>query len=164
MPRKVDVSDETWEKLRVEYISSTSVSIRGLQKKYGIPYNAIRNKAEENDWLSQREELKKKTTQKSIDLMADFNANECAKAFCIANKLLDKVAESVELLDAEDRAGIRQLTACIKDLKEIGVFRSELDKAEQMARIKKLQKDAEEEKTDTNITVIIDDEVKKYCR
>lgn len=153
MPRRVEVSDETWEKLRVEYISSTNVSIRGLQKKYGIPYNAIRNKAEENDWLSQREELKKKTTQKSIDLMADFNANECAKAFCIANKLLDKVAESVELLDAEDRAGIRQLTACIKDLKEIGVFRSELDKAEQMARINKLRKDAEEEQTDTTITV-----------
>lgn len=54
---------------------------------------------------------------------------------------------------AIDRAGLKQLSAVLKDLREIGIFRSELDKKEQEARIKKLQKDASEEEVDTTITV-----------
>ena len=65
---------------------------------------------------------------------------------------------------AIDRAGLKQLSSILRDLREIGIFRSELDKREQEARIDKLRKDVEEEQKDTTITVIIDDEVKKYCR
>ena len=57
---------------------------------------------------------------------------------------------------AIDRAGLKQLSAVLKDLREIGIFRSELDKKEQEARINKLRKDAEEESTDTSITVVIE--------
>ena len=54
---------------------------------------------------------------------------------------------------AIDRAGLKQLSAVLRDLREIGIFRSELDKKEQEARINKLRKDAEEEEVDTTITV-----------
>ena len=167
MPKKVKVSEETWDKLRIEYISSSDVSIRGLEKKYGIPYNAIRNRVEREGWLDQRTELKEQTTQKSIDLVSDFQANECSAAFRIASKVMSKLEEVVDTIDSEDEYATKKLkdvAGAIKNLKEIGLFRAELDKQEQMARIKKLQKEAEEEQTDTNITVIIDDEVKKYCR
>lgn len=162
MPQKIQITEEMWDKVRMEYISSPDASIRGLQKKYGIPYNQIRNRVDKENWVAQRADLREKTTQKSIELVSDHQAEECSKAFMIANKLLDKVAESVELLDAEDRTGIRQLTACIKDLKEIGVFRSEMDRMEQMARIKKLQKDAEEEQTDNTIHVVFEDGIEEY--
>ncbi len=56
---------------------------------------------------------------------------------------------------AIDRAGLRQLSAVLKDLREIGIFRSELDKKEQEARINKLQKDTEKEQKDTTINVQI---------
>ena len=65
---------------------------------------------------------------------------------------------------AIDRQGLKQLSSILRDLREIGIFRSELDKREQEARIEKLRKDVEEEKQDTTITVIIDDEAKKYCK
>lgn len=64
---------------------------------------------------------------------------------------------------AVDRAGLKQLSAVLKDLREIGIFRSELDKKEQEARINKLRKDTETEEKDTTINVIIDDETKRYC-
>ena len=47
-----------------------------------------------------------------------------------------------------DRAGLRQLTAALKDLKEIQMLKSELDRQEQEARIAKLQADAQQRNND----------------
>ena len=152
---KIQVSDEMWEKIKYEYIS-TGISLRGIQKKYGIPYNRIRDRAEKEDWNASKEECNQKINQKSIDLISDQRAEECTRAFRIANKVLDKLEEVVENIDSKDvdaEKRLKSITSSIKDLKEIGVFRSDLDKAEQEARINKLRKDAEEEQTDTTITV-----------
>lgn len=54
---------------------------------------------------------------------------------------------------AIDRSGLKQLSAVLRDLREIGIFRSVLDQKEQEARINKLRKDAEEEQVDTVIEV-----------
>lgn len=64
---------------------------------------------------------------------------------------------------AIDRAGLRQLSAVLKDLKEIGIFRSELDRREQEARINKLRKDAEDEQTDDTIEVTFGEDVEGYA-
>ena len=165
MPKKVKVSEETWEKLRLEYISCEVTSIRGLQKKYGIPYNQIRNRCENEEWLAQREELKTKTTQKSVDLISDFKAEECTRAFRIANKVMDKLAECVDNIDPTDEyatKNLKSITSAIKDLKEIGLFRSMLDQAEQEARIKKLNKDAEEESKDISVNVVFEGDMDEY--
>lgn len=168
MPKNnsIQISDEMWEKIKYEYIT-TGISMRGIEKKYGIPYNRIKTKVDNEKWNDDREECQLKINQKSVDLIADFKANECTRAFRIANKVMDKLEEIVDNIDATEldvEKRLKSITSSIKDLKEIGVFRSALDQAEQEARIKKLQKDAEEGQKDTNITVIIDDEVKKYCR
>ena len=168
MPKdnSIQISEDMWEKIRYEYVT-TDISIRGIQRKYGIPFNRIKTKVDNEKWNEEREECKAQINQKSIDLISDHKAEEVTKAFRIANKAMDKLAECIDKLDAEDVDATRKLkniTSAIKDLKEIGIFRSSLDQAEQEARIKKLQKEAEEEEKDTNITVIIDDDVKKYCR
>lgn len=167
MPKRVEVSEETWDKLRIEYISSPDTSMRGLQRKYGIPFNAIKKRVDNEDWNKQRDEFRTTSMRKSLDLVSDFMADECSRAFRIANKVMNKLEECVDNIDVTDdyaMKNLKSITSAIKDLKEIGIFRSSLDQAEQEARIKKLQKDAEEEQTDTTITVIIDDELKSYCR
>ena len=63
---------------------------------------------------------------------------------------------------AIDRAGLKQLSAVLKDLREIGIFRSELDKKEQEARINKLRKDAEEEQKDTTINIVFEGDMEGY--
>lgn len=48
-----------------------------------------------------------------------------------------------------DRKGLQQIAAALKDIRDIQGIQTELDKKEQMARIAKLQKDAEDKKDTT---------------
>lgn len=161
-----DIPDEVWDKLRMEYISSSDVSIRGLEKKHGISYTMIRTRMQNEKWLEQREELKKRAKERSIELVSEHQAEECSRAFRLANKVIDKLEVLIDSVvvstEDEDKTSdviasatrnLKNITSAIKDLKEIGVCRSELDLAEQKARIAKLRKEAEDEQTDTTITV-----------
>ena len=158
MPKASVVSEEVWEKMRLEYIS-TDISLRGLEKKYGVPFSAIRKRYEREKWMDQRTDVDSQRTQKSIDLVSTHQAQECTKAFLVANKLLEKIEKAVDAVEDADTGAIKQLTGAIKDLKEIGVFRADLDRQEQMARIKKLQKESEEEQKDTTVTVVFEGEM-----
>ena len=162
MPKASIVSEEVWEKMRYEYIS-TDISLRGLEKKYGVPFSAVRSRSEKDKWVEQRKQVNTQTTQKSIDLISSHQAKEGAKAFMVANKLLAKIEKAVDAVEDADTGAIKQLTGAIKDLKEIGVFRADLDKQEQMARIKKLQKESEEEQKDTKITVTFENGMDEYA-
>jgi hypothetical protein len=161
MPKKkIEISVDMWQTIKNEYVT-TDISIRGIQKKYGIPYNRIRDRADAEGWNDERETLKDKINQKSIDLLVEHKAEECTRAFRVANKILDKIEEIVEHIDTESPDALRDIksaTSSIKDLKEIGFFRADLDRQEQMARINKLRKDAEEEQKDTTITVVFEND------
>ena len=167
MPKNnsIQISDDIWEKIKYEYIT-TDISMRGIQKKYGIPFNRIKTKVDNENWNADREECRAKINQKSVDLIADFKAEEVTKAFRIADKAMDKLAECIDQIDATDMDATRKLkniTSAIKDLKEIGVFRSALDEAEQKARIRKLQKDAEEESKDISINISFEEGMDEYA-
>ena len=157
MPKKnyMEISEDVWEKIKNEYVT-TDISIRGIEKKYGIPFTRLRTRIEAEGWKQAKDECKSKIAQKSIDLLVEHRAEECTRAFRIANKVMDKLEAVVENLDATEidvEKRLKSITSAIKDLKEIGVFRSALDQAEQEARINKLRKDAEEEQTDAEITI-----------
>jgi transcriptional regulator of heat shock response len=158
------VTDEMWNTLKAEYISS-DITLRGLSKKYGIPFSQIQRKSQKGEWIKMKGDIGSRVNQKSVDLIAEFKAEECTRAFRIANKVMDKLAECVENIDPTDESAMKNLksiTSAIKDLKEIGVFRSTLDQAEQEARIKKLQKDAEEEQRDTTVNVVFNGDMEGY--
>ena len=148
-----DIPENVWNAMRTEYISSDNSSYRQLEKNYGVSFNKIRKRSLEEDWQGKREEFKTNRANKSLDLVAEYQAGECAKAFKVASKLLEKIEKAVDAIDDADTGAIKQLTGAIKDLKEIGVFRSDMDRLEQQARINKLRKEAEEEQTDKSITV-----------
>ena len=62
-----------------------------------------------------------------------------------------------------DRKGLQLVAAALKDIKEIQMLKSELDKREQEARIAKLQKEAmAEEKQDNEIKVTIEGGLEEY--
>lgn len=153
-----DIPENVWNAMRTEYISSDNSSYRQLEKNYGVSFNKIRKRSLEEDWQGKREEFKTNRANKSLDLVAEYQAGECAKAFKVASKLLEKIEKAVDAIEDADTGAIKQLTGAIKDLKEIGVFRSDMDRLEQQARINKLRKDAEEEQTDTTITVVFEED------
>lgn len=167
MPKsnKIHVSEDMWQEIRNEY-TTTDISIRGIQKKYGIPYNRIRDRADREAWNDDREGFRNKINRKSIDLLVEHKAEECTRAFRVANKILDKIEAIVETIDETSPDALRDIksaTSSIKDLKEIGFFRADLDRQEQMARIEKLRKDAEEEHKDSTITVVFEGDMDEYA-
>ena len=165
MPKLIEVPEEVWEQMKFEYIS-TDISLRGIQKKYGVPYNQTRTRCVNEKWNELRESCRDKSTQKSIDLIAEQKAEDCARAFRVASTILDKIEECVSNIDTKSPEALKDIksaTSSIKDLKEIGLFRAELDKQEQMARIKKLQKESEEEQKDTTITVVFEGDMDEYA-
>ena len=76
MPKEFKVSEEMWKTIEAEYISS-DISLRGLEKKYGIPFSQIQKNAKNGKWKESKDEVKSKTIQKSVDLISDFKADEC---------------------------------------------------------------------------------------
>lgn len=71
--------------------------------------------------------------------------------------------EIVQVVGIVDKAGLRQITAALKDIKEIKMLRTALDEQEQKARIANLERQAnKEEAAKEPISVVIDDALEDY--
>ena len=171
-----------WNKIRKEYIKG-GISQKAIAAKYGEKYRALTERAISEKWTAQREEVRKRTVEKSIEKTADAAASVDLKVFQAATVLLDKVIQAANELDlveemvsetvatdesevttkysrvrqgnagTVDRQGLRQIANALKDIKEILAVRSELDLEEQKARIEKLRRDSTPEDEDRNVTV-----------
>lgn len=181
-----------WQKIKTEYIT-TDTSYRKLAEKYGISYQTICHRSKEEGWIKQREQHMNRTVTKAISKISDRQVAKMARLDGITDKLLDKLEKAVDELDMEiitrkvktddglqevttetreareggivDRLGLRQVTAALKDLKEIQMLKSELDRQEQEARIANLQKQAEKGDGDQGrITVVLEGALKDYAQ
>ena len=163
-----------WQSIKTEYIT-TDTSYRKLAQKYGVRYATLQARAKEEKWTELRDRHRTSTVSKTLTKISNKQAAKLARIERITDKLLDKLEQAVDELDLEiikrktkvedgltetttetmeaveggivDRAGLRNLTASLKDLKEIQMLKSELDRQEQEARIEKLRREAEPEKT-----------------
>lgn len=161
-----------WEKIRLEYITS-EISYRKLAQKYGVDVNTINKRGRDGGWVELRKQYVDKLTAKTMEKMSTKKANQRARVNDLADKLLDKLETAINELDLKvitvrekvtegneettreyreaqeggvvSRAGLRQLTAALKDLKEVKDIVSELNKKEQEARIDMLRKKTDQE-------------------
>lgn len=133
-----------WQAIKTEYIT-TDTSYRKLAQKYGIGYQAICHKSQEEGWIAMREQHRNKTTMKTLEKISQQEANRAAKIHSVADKLLLQIEAMVSREKPLDEKAIRTLTAAVKDLKEIQNIKSALDQQEQRARIANLRKQAESE-------------------
>lgn len=154
-----------WNKVKTEYIAG-GTSYRKLAAKYGVSRSKLQAKATKEKWAELKSQAKAKTESKIVESVSDRAADQAVSIIDVADKLLSKICE---LLDADvyNTQNIKNLTSALKDLKEIKGFKSELDLQEQMARIAKLQREAEkEDNTETEIKVTFgaeDKECKKWA-
>ena len=68
----------------------------------------------------------------------------------------------LEVKSIVDRQGLKQIASALKDIKEVKMLRSELDRQEQEARIDKLRKEAMVEKENNEVKVTISGELEEY--
>ena len=146
-----------WQKIKTEYIT-TDTSYRKLAQKYGVHYNAIANRAKQEEWISQRNQYCDSTVTKTIDAISDQQVDRATKLLNVADLLMDKIKQRIEAVDALEMGSqeYRHLSATIKDLKDIQMIRSDADMREQEARIANLRKQAEKEddqSKDVTITI-----------
>lgn len=85
----------------------------------------------------------KKTKTKDIEYNNGDRPDKPTREVIVEEETVETVSAMV------DRAGLRMITAALKDLKEVKMLRSELDRQEQEARIANLRRQAEsDDKTD----------------
>ena len=134
-----------WNAIREEYIRDESSSYRKLAQKYEVSVDAIYKRSKAETWQEQRKQLKDKTITKSLEKISSKQAERAAKFMQLTDTLTEKLIKAFEVVDPTDTQGIRQLTASLRDLKEMQGVKSELDTKEQRARIANLEKQAEKE-------------------
>ena len=137
-----------WQKIKTEYIT-TDTSYRKLAQKYGINVTNIAKKASAEDWVEQRKQYANETQAKTLENISKQEASRATRIYSVADKLLNKIEAMVDTVKPERASAkdIRALTAAVKDLKDIQMIRSEADMREQEARIEKLRREAEPEKS-----------------
>lgn len=158
---------EDWLKIKTEYIT-TDISYRKLAEKYGVSKSQIYKIGGEEGWVELRERYRSKTIAKTVEKISDKTAKQAAKVGDLADKLLIKLEQAIDELDLKvtthkvktergntetttefkvateggtvDRAGLRQLTAALKELQIIKGEITDLERREKEARIEALRR------------------------
>ena len=143
-----------WQKIKTEYIT-TDTSYRKLGEKYGIHYKVISERGKTEGWVTLRSQHRDKTFTKALDRICEKKVDRAARLNSVAELLLERVERLLESDDkiAFDTQGMKHISGVLKDIKEIQMIRSDADMREQEARIKKLQKEAEQEDTNTEVVI-----------
>ena len=158
---------EDWLKIETEYIT-TDTSYRKLAEKYGVHYNVIASRSKQGGWIEKRKQYRINTVTKTVEKISDKTARQAAKVGDLADKLLIKLEQAIDELDLKvtthkvktemgntetttefkvateggtvDRAGLRQLTAALKELQTIKGEITDLERREREARIEALRR------------------------
>lgn len=142
-----------WKKVKAEYIAG-GTSYRELAEKYGVSFSTLKEIARREKWTDLKEKARQKADTKFADLMGEKQANRSAKILDVADMLLDKISNTLRMMDAVDSQSIKHFTSALKDIRDIKGIKSDVDLREQEARIAKLQREAEVD-TDKNSSVSI---------
>lgn len=145
-----------WQAIKTEYIT-TDTSYRKLAEKYGISRVQVSNVGKSEGWVELRRQHLADTLSKTLDAVASAEAARTARILTLADKLLNKIEEMVDAVEAQDMnpKSVRSLTAAVKDLKEIQGVKSDLDKQEQEARIANLRKQAEKDEDKADVIEVV---------
>ena len=142
-----------WEKIKAEYIAG-GTSYRKLAEKYGVSFSTLKDIAIREKWTDLKEQARNKANTNLVNSIGRNSAKRSVKINEVADKLLEKISNTLELMDVVDSQSIKHFTSALKDIKDIKGIKSDIDLKEQEARIAKLQKDAEAD-VDKNSAVSI---------
>lgn len=124
MAKRKAYSDKVcWADLRDEYISQ-GVSMRALERKYGVPVTTISRRARKENWAGFAKDLEEKVSQetgtgeKIIAQRLDNNL----RAQVIVDELLKKLETAVKNVNSRDAGSLKQLATSMNVLKDIGAF------------------------------------------
>ena len=142
-----------WQDIKTEYIT-TKTSFRKLADKHGINKDTIWKKAKDEGWEDLRRQHIDNIQTKILNVDTEQKVDRAVRLMAVADKLLVKVEQWVEMDEPITANSIKNLSDAIKNIKEVQMIRTAEDIEEQKARIAKLQKEAEKEERNDNTIVI----------
>lgn len=154
--------------IKTEYITGNA-SIRELAEKYNVSCSTLEKKAHREKWAEERQRTATQwqlaatqTMEQAIVEQTRANANTIKLFDEACDLLLNRAITlaSNELTSQE----MRQLSATLKELKELKNIRSDADVREQEARIKKLEQEVNADNKDTTVTVRFDDGMSDWSK
>ena len=152
-----------WKKIKAEYIRG-GTSYRKLADKYGVSFSSIRRRAEKEKWTDLRTQAEQKASIKIVESVASQGVEREDNFQSLADTLLQHIAANITML-ATNATSCKDITVAIKNLRDIKGVKSELDLQEQIARIEKLKKDAQEDDNkDTTVIVQFEDDISKWSK
>lgn len=87
-----------WQAIKTEYIT-TSTSYRKLAQKYGVGYQAICIRSQDEGWISLREQHTNKTVTKAIEKISKKKVDRYTRLMNASDRLLKKVEKAIDELD-----------------------------------------------------------------
>ena len=132
-----------WQDIKTEYIT-TKTSFRKLADKHGINKDTIWKKAKDEGWEDLRRQHIDNIQTKILNVDTEQKVDRAVRLMAVADKLLVKVEQWVEMDEPITANSIKNLSDAIKNIKEVQMIRTAEDIEEQKARIAKLRKDAED--------------------
>ena len=142
-----------WEKIKTEYLSENT-SYRKLSAKYGVPRRQIEDRGKLEDWPWLRETFRRDSLPLLRDSLCEKNSRSAQKIMDVADKLLDKISDSLDALSAIDGNTLKHFTAALKELRDIKGVKSEADIREQELRMENLRVTSAKSGDTTSIEVV----------
>ena len=180
-----------WNALRLEYVTS-GLSYRALAEKYGVSYRGLRSRGGAEGWPDLRRAHRDRLLREAMDSDARRYAERMERIRSVSDRLLEKLEKAVEELELQsvvqriredrdgvlvtqerreaaqtgmvDRPGLKQISSALRDIKEVQMLCSELDRQEQQARIAMLERQAREQPEDQTLTVVLEGDVEAYAQ
>ena len=153
-----------WKAIKAEYIRG-GTSYRKLCAKYGVSFSNLTRRAGKEKWTDLRQQSEDKSTTKLIEKVSNESSGKGTKIIDVANKLLDRLSQTIDAMDVIDTQSLKHITSALKDLKDIKGYKSAIDLKEQEARIAKLEKEAmAESNQDNEIIVTIEGGLEDYSK
>lgn len=152
-----------WKKIKAEYIRG-GTSYSKLAEKYGVSLSTLTKHGMREKWADLKNDTRKKAEAKMSESVANQEAKREDSFQSLADKLLQHISNNIDVL-ASSATAVRDITAALKNLRDIKGLKSELDMQEQIARIEKLRKDAQEDDNkDTTVIVQFEDDISKWSK
>lgn len=132
-----------WNVVEAEYLEG-GTSYRKLAKKYEIPLKTLEHRAQKEGWYKKRGQIQGKIRAKNEKDIVTKSTKKSVKINTVADNMLKR------LLDITESPGfseftvkdIKDMAIALKGLKDVKGEKSSLDKKEQKARIKNLERQA----------------------
>lgn len=152
-----------WKKIKAEYISG-NISLRKIAEKYGVSPSTLFQVSAREKWADLKKQTQSKIEARYQESVVDDAVKSKENFNSAVDKLLKKAIDNMDVW-VVDTSTMQQFTNALQKIESMKhIDKSDLDKLEQQARIRKLQKEAEDDgNKEQEIRVILSDGLEDYA-